>query len=78
MAEEPEEAPTGKVIDLMEALQASLDSGRRRGPAKKKAATRRQGSTAKTTLGLSRRRFARLCSLGTAPHGGASGPVGWC
>jgi DNA end-binding protein Ku len=38
VAEEPEEAPTGKVIDLMEALQASLDSGRRRGPAKKKVA----------------------------------------
>jgi DNA end-binding protein Ku len=34
VAEESQGAPSGKVIDLMEALQASLDSGRRRGAAK--------------------------------------------
>jgi DNA end-binding protein Ku len=58
VAEEPEEAATGKVIDLMEALQASLDSGRRGAPAKKAKKAAKPAAKRSTARRTAKRRSA--------------------
>jgi DNA end-binding protein Ku len=60
VVEEPEEASSGKVIDLMEALQASLDSAGRRGPAK-------AGKAGKTARGARAAAKATKGAKGSAP-----------
>ena len=57
-----EEQPPAKVVDLMEALQASLDRGSRRSPAKARKASKAKKTTKRTRKRTTRRRATKRAS----------------